>query len=371
MQIGIDKISFYIPNRYIEMTDLAEARGVDPAKFHIGLGQDQMAVTTASEDIITLAANAAEQILTAEDRNAIDLVIVGTESSVDESKAAAVVLHDLLGIQPFARAYEIKEACYGATAALQQAKQYVAAHPERKALVIASDIARYGLNSGGEPTQGAGAVAMLVSANPGILALENDSVPLTQDIYDFWRPTGEAFPRVEGKLSNETYINSFARVWEEYKRRTGLDFSDFAALAFHTPYTKMGKKALQPLTDDAHLFAEFEKAIAYNRRVGNLYTGSLYLSLISLLENSSDLTAGDRIGLFSYGSGTVAEFFSGKLVAGFEKNLRTEAHRQLLDSRQSLTVSEYERIFSSTEILPSSEKFSLREITDGVRFYNN
>jgi hydroxymethylglutaryl-CoA synthase len=370
MKIGIDKISFYVPQRYIDMTDLAEARGVDPAKFHIGLGQDEMAVTTPNEDIITLGANAAAAILTDEDRAAVDLVIVGTESSVDESKASAVILHNLLGIQPFARAYEIKQACYSGTAALMLAKQHVEAHPEHKALVIAADIARYGLNSGGEPTQGAGAVAMLVTADPSILSLEDDSVALTQDIYDFWRPTGEPFPRVEGKLSNETYIDSFAQVWEEYKKRTGRDFSDFAALAFHTPYTKMGKKALQPHTDDAHLFAEFEKAIAYNRRVGNLYTGSLYLSLISLLENSTDLNADARIGLFSYGSGAVAEFFSGKLVDGYQQKLRAEEHRKLLDSRQKLTVAEYEQIFNSTEIQLSDEKFSLSEISGGVRYYN-
>ena len=66
---------------------------------------------------MTFAANAAEAILTKEDKEAIDMVIVGTESSIDESKAAAVVLHRLMGIQPFARSFEIKEACYGATAA--------------------------------------------------------------------------------------------------------------------------------------------------------------------------------------------------------------------------------------------------------------
>ena len=57
-------------------------------------------------------------------------------------------------------------------------------------MVVAADIAKYGLNSGGEPTQGAGAVAMLVASEPRILALKEDNVMLTQDIYDFWRPTG-------------------------------------------------------------------------------------------------------------------------------------------------------------------------------------
>ena len=53
------------------------------------------------------------------------MVIVATESGIDQSKAAAVFVHGLLGIQPFARSFEIKEACYGATAALHYAKLHV------------------------------------------------------------------------------------------------------------------------------------------------------------------------------------------------------------------------------------------------------
>ena len=60
------------------------------------------------------------------------MVIVGTESAPTSPKSAAVIIHDLLDIQPFARSFEIKHACYGGTAALQQAHDYVALHPDRK-----------------------------------------------------------------------------------------------------------------------------------------------------------------------------------------------------------------------------------------------
>ncbi|MGC3161612.1 hydroxymethylglutaryl-CoA synthase, partial [Enterococcus faecalis] len=100
---------------------------------------------------------------------------------------------------------------------------HVAIHPDNKVLVGAAEFAKYGLNSGGEPTQGAGAVAMLVTSEPRILALKEENVKLTQDIYDFWRPTGHPYPMVVGPLSNETYIQSFAQVWDENKKRTGLD----------------------------------------------------------------------------------------------------------------------------------------------------
>ena len=73
----------------------------------------------------------------------------------------------------------MKEACYAATPAIQLAKDYLATRPNEKVLVIATDTARYGLNSGGEPTQGAGAVAMVISHNPSILALNEDAVAYT------------------------------------------------------------------------------------------------------------------------------------------------------------------------------------------------
>ena len=48
----------------------------------------------------------------------------------------------------------MKEACYVATPAIQLAKDYIEKRPNEKVLVIASDTTRYGIQSGGEPTQG-------------------------------------------------------------------------------------------------------------------------------------------------------------------------------------------------------------------------
>ena len=382
MKIGIDRLSFFIPNLYLDMTELAESRGDDPAKYHIGIGQDQMAVNRATEDIITLGANAASKLVTAEDREQIDMVIVGTESGVDHSKASAVIIHHLLKIQPFARSFEVKEACYGGTAALHMAKEYVRNHPERKVLVIASDIARYGLATGGEVTQGVGAVSMMVTANPRILSIENDSVFLTEDIYDFWRPDYSEFPVVDGPLSNATYIEAFQKVWQQHKKQTGLTLEDYPALCFHIPYTKMGKKALQSVLDEtdeanqSRLLTRYDESIQYSRRVGNLYTGSLYLGLISLLENSSALQAGDRVGLFSYGSGAVSEFFTGILEENYQDFLDKEDHQALFDNRQQVSVVEYEQIFSET--LPehgqhaaynSDVPFSIYKVENDIRYY--
>ena len=136
------------------------------------------------------------------------MVIVATESSIDQSKAAAVYVHSLLNIQPFARSFEMKEACYAATAGLNYAKLHVAAHPDGKALVIASVIARYGVGSSGESYSGAGAVAMLVSQDPRILELADDNVAQTRDVMDFWRPNYSSTPFVQGIYSTKQYLDS-------------------------------------------------------------------------------------------------------------------------------------------------------------------
>ncbi|MDG3131722.1 hydroxymethylglutaryl-CoA synthase [Streptococcus suis] len=348
MNIGIDKIGFAAPNYVLDLADLAQARSIDPNKFKLGLLQSEMAVNPVTQDIITLGAQAAASILTDEDKASIDMIIVGTESSLDQSKAAAVTIHSLLGIQPFARSIEMKEACYGATAGLSLAKSHISQFPDSKVLVIASDIAKYGVASGGEPTQGAGAVAMLVTANPRIMVLHHDNVCQTRDIYDFWRPNYEKYPLVDGKFSTEQYTDCLTTTFEHYKKKSGKRLADFAALCLHIPFSKQGLKGLQAIAQDdetlSRLTDRFHEAIVYNKIVGNIYTGSLFLSFLSLLENSKTLQADDQILFYSYGSGAVCELFSGRLVEGYFKQLDTN-RLDKLRQRKRISVAEYENMF--------------------------
>ncbi|MFC0232654.1 hydroxymethylglutaryl-CoA synthase [Vagococcus entomophilus] len=377
MTVGIDKLSFYVPKYFVDLTKLAKKRNVDPNKYTIGIGQEKMSVLPIYEDIVTMGANAARKILTKEDKETIDMVIVGTESGIDFSKASAVSIHHLLEIQPFARCFEIKEACYGATAAITMAQTYVATHPNRKVLVIASDVARYGLNTAGEPTQGAGAVALLITSEPRILAFNNDNVFHTKDIMDFWRPTYSENAMVDGHLSNQAYIDSFQTVFHKYCQTYQKNLNDFDAMCFHIPYTKMGKKALQTVLDttdvqtQTKLLTRYESSILYSKQVGNMYTGSLYLGFISLLENSQELTDGKTVALFSYGSGAVAEMFSGQLQKGFKQQLATRQHAEMFHQRQELSVTEYEEVFMQ-KIEPGTDwYFDSLNIEKPNHFYLN
>lgn len=350
MRIGIDKMAFATTNDYLDLVELANERGVDPNKFTIGIGQDLQAVVPPTQDIVTLGATAAKKLLTPELEKNISTVIVATESGIDNSKASAIYIKRLLGLSDFTRTVEMKEACYSATAAIQFAKGVVALNSQETVLVIAADIARYGLNTPGEVTQGAGAVAMLISRDPHILTLEDTTVAYSKDIMDFWRPLYATEALVDGKYSTNVYIEFFLQTFTRYQQLTGRGLADFAALTFHMPFTKMGKKGLEGLLKDRddevaqRLRKQLTASQLFSRQVGNLYTGSLYLSLMSLLQNS-DLQAGSRIGLFSYGSGAEGEFYTGILEDGYEhymNNIQEE-----LEHRHQVSVAEYEKLFSS------------------------
>lgn len=358
MKIGIDRMAFATTDQYIELTELAEKRGVDPNKYTIGIGQDRQAVVPPTQDIVTLGARAAKKLLTPDVTRRLSTIIVATESGIDNSKASAIYIKHLLGLDDYIRAVELKEACYSGTAAIQFARGLVALNPQETVLVIAADIARYGLNTPGEVTQGAGAVAMLISADPHVLAIEPTSVSYSRDLMDFWRPLYATEAIVDGKYSTGVYVDFFKNTLTRYLQRTGRRLDDFAGIAFHLPFTKMGKKGLEGVLqdrDDAvadRLRDQLTASQVYCRQVGNLYTGSLYLGLMSLLQNGQ-VKPGDRLGLFSYGSGAEGEFYSGIVQPAFAENL-SDVKEDLAD-RHRVSIDEYEQLFNSQLVMQTAD----------------
>ncbi|HHJ7347690.1 TPA: hydroxymethylglutaryl-CoA synthase, partial [Streptococcus pyogenes] len=151
-------------------------------------------------------------------------------------------------------------------------------------------------------------------------------------------------------------------------------------------FPKLALKGLNNIMDNTvppehreKLIEAFQASISYSKQIGNIYTGSLYLGLLSLLENSKVLQSGDKIGFFSYGSGAVSEFYSGQLVAGYDKMLMTN-RQALLDQRTRLSVSKYEDLFYEQVQLDDNGnanfdiyltgKFALTAIKEHRRIYH-
>lgn len=352
MQVGIDKIGLFTPNKYVDMVDLAHARNQDPNKFLIGIGQSEMSVADQTQDAVSMGINATLKYLDRIDKDKVGLLVFGTESGIDQSKSASLFVKTALQLKPEVRTFEVKEACFGLTAAVMIARDFVRVHPDQTAIVIGSDIARYGVKTAGEVTQGAGSVSMLIKADPSILALNDGHSAYSEDINDFWRPNDSRVAMVDGKYSTQVYLDFFKKTFADYKKQKDLATKDFAAIIYHLPFTKMGLKANRIAVEDQDeettkkLEDSFTASKQLSRRVGNIYTASLYMSLLSLLENG-DLPAGSLVGLFSYGSGAMAEFYSGNLVNGYQNEIDAAIDEKMLARRKKLTVSEYERIFNT------------------------
>lgn len=351
--VGIDAIAFYTPRYYLGLKTLAEARNVDPMKYIKGIGQDCMAVPPPDEDVVTIGAAAARALLDGEDADEIDLLLFATESGVDQSKAAGLFVHGMLGLSTRCRVVELKQACYSGTAGLRLAAAMVQSGAAKKALVIASDIARYELESPGEATQGAGAAAWLVTADPRILTLDAEAGFYADDVMDFWRPNYREEALVDGKYSTLVYTQALRESWAQYADLTGRTLEDFSRFCYHIPFTRMAEKAhvqlLRKVEGRIPSAEDLERmlgsSLAYSRTAGNCYAGSMYVGLASLLDTDPEDLSNARIGFFSYGSGCMGEFFSGTLGEGYRDRLKTEYHRKMLNERTELTYQQYEDIY--------------------------
>lgn len=384
-EVGIDAIGFYSSHYFLDLKTLAEKRGVDPDKFYIGLGQYKMAVPPPDEDIVTMAANAAARVVTPADINVIDHLFFATESGLDFSKASGIYVHRLLGLVPHCRVVELKQACYSATAAIRLGLALIAANPQKKILVIAADIARYGLGTTGESSQGGGAVALLLSANPRILAIEPEAGIYTKDVMDFWRPYYREEALVDGKYSCDVYLQILLETWAEYSRMAQKEYTSFARFCYHAPVPGLVEKAHKWLAKRNNFALEKEQiqkelthVLSYNRNIGNTYTASLYISLLSLLDNDPEDLSGKLIGLYSYGSGCVGEFFAARVQAGYKQFLDTAWNKNLIKDRVELSYDQYQYFYTypfptdgSDSALPQyhTGRFRLDKITQHKRGY--
>lgn len=380
--IGIEAMSFFTPHRYISLTTLANHHGIDPEKFSKGIGQENIALPGHDEDIVTMAAEAARPLIDRYGSDGIDTLFLATESGIDQSKAAGIYVHRLLNLSPNCRTVEFKQACYSATPALQMACSYVARRPGRRVLVIASDVARYDLDSSGEATQGAGAVAMLVSAQPSLLEIGAVSGLFTEDIMDFWRPNHRRTPLYDGKYSALRYLNALTESWSDYQANGGKPYAQFARFCFHLPFSRLGEKAHRHLAKTAAETPDLEKAnsgFIYNRTVGNSYTASVYLSLISTLENTDEDLSGKSFGIFSYGSGATAEFFDAVARPDYQKHMFAQHHQSLIEKRDAVSYEDYVALWNGPPpaqagqvlILPDEARgrYRLAKIDDQKRIY--
>ena len=409
--VGILAVDTYFPRRCISEADLEIFDAVPTGKYTIGLGQEYMACCDDREDINSFALNAVSNLLEKYniDPTTIGRIDVGTETIIDKSKSVKTSLMDLFAAagNTDIEGIDSKNACYGSTAALFNAINWVesSSWDGRNAIVVAGDIAIYAEGSA-RPAGGAGACAILIGPNapivferqyPSIIYfLKIYLIPPSASVaihgnymantYDFYKPKlASEYPEVDGPVSVVTYVAAldaaYVRYREKYAKATAaalkkssanginghhtpqFSLQDVDYAIFHSPYGKQTVKgharllyndflanpthplfaSLPPtitasgptpspksLTDKtiektfiglaSSLFAkQVRPAMACSRRLGNMYTASLYGCLASLFASVEPREIeGKRVSLFAFGSGCAASFFVVRVREGEE-----------------------------------------------------
>ncbi|KAG5860213.1 3-hydroxy-3-methylglutaryl CoA synthase [Encephalitozoon hellem] len=324
--LGIIGLEYQLPSLYINQEEVANNIDFEVDKIKIGLGLEQMGVPSRREDAISLALNAVSRLIKKYKVNPLDVgrLEVGTESNPDGSKSIKSYLTDLFPGNTSICGCDSVHACYSGTNALLNAVAWMESPlwDGRLAIVVATDVAMY-KDKNCQPTGGAGAVAILLGPNCIYRIVPSSIIHYFTNQFDFMKPKGlHPFPIVKGKESIENYRTAFEVCYEEFKKKVG-DMETFDYIALHSPYTRLPEKICVANHIDRK---KFLKSLEASRKNGNAYSASLYLSLISLLDGH-DGEIGEKILLFSYGSGTSSSMFclervsKGCMVTGFKERL--------------------------------------------------
>jgi len=415
MKFGIDAIAFDIAKIHLSINTLAKARNIDPEKLEKGLGLLKMTLPDAHQDTVVFGANALTKLILNSNVNLEDIarIYVGTESAIDSSKPIASFLVALME-QKFGEntlsecdVVDFTFACIGGVDAMQNCIDFVRLNPTKKAIVVTTDIAKYDLNSTGEYTQGAGAVALLITENPRIIAFENIWATSTKGVFDFFKPyrtlsketiTGNINnenwfdnleaeieihkdqPVFEGQYSNQCYMDRTRNAYFSFKKNVNSStpiYESWKSIIMHLPYSFQGRRMLTEIyaldhenqiisgnedtSEYQNKLKEISKSEEYRNFVteklqpaeiassliGNLYTGSIFMGFLSTLAHFYDAkinVSNEKFGFLAYGSGSKSKVFEGTIQPNWSAAVANVNLFETLENSFEIGFESYEKL---------------------------
>ena len=92
-----------------------------------------------------------------------------------------------------------------------------------------------------------------------------------------------------------------------------------------------------------------EPSLSIGERLGNIYTGSLYASLLSVICNSKKTLKNSKIAMFSYGSGLASSLFFLKIKYDVKYISDAVNIQERLNNRVKISIEEYSKIMDLRE----------------------
>lgn len=273
-KVGISGLAAYLPPYRTNLEDWCEWTDGSWGKVKDIVGHS-FRMRGHHQNVYTMAANAVLKLIQqySIDPRSIGFFAFGTESSTDNS-AGAVIIKGMvdqglakLGLPTISRYCEVpeyKHACLGGVYAIKGAARFLAFDgKDSKAIVVSADIAEYERGSTGEPTQGAGAVAILMEPEAKMLEIDLSETGVSAHYRgpDFRKPFVRFakqkastntqirdFPVFNGFYSTNCYIDAVLVALSNMFNKRGLDRSEYlrntAAIFMHRPYTRMPETGL-------------------------------------------------------------------------------------------------------------------------------
>jgi hydroxymethylglutaryl-CoA synthase len=415
MKTGIDSIAFDVAKIHLPIKILAKARNIEPEKLEKGLGLIKMTLPDTHQDIVVFAANALTKLIQENNLNLSEIarIYIGTESAIDSSKPISSFLIALME-QKFGQntlsecdAVDFTFACIGGVDALQNCVDFVKLNPTKKAIVVTTDFAKYDLNSTGEYTQGAGALAMLITTNPRIIAFNNNWATSTKGVFDFFKPfrtlsktaitgnsTNESWfgnledeieihkhqPVFDGQYSNQCYMDRTRTAYFSLKKLKNTNetiYKSWESIIMHLPYAFQGRRMLSEIyaldaenkiinrNEDASEYQNKLKGISKSEEyqqfvneklmpaelasslIGNLYTGSIFMGLLSTLAHFYNTKKGitnSKFGFLAYGSGSKSKVFEGEIQPDWKTVIADINLFETLEQSFEIDFSTYEKL---------------------------
>ena len=415
MKTGIDAIAFDVAKIHLPINTLAKARTIEPEKLEKRLGLIKMTFPDTHQDTVVFGANALTKLILDNNINLNEIarIYVGTESAIDSSKPISSFLIALME-QKFGEdilsecdVVDFTFACIGGVDALQNCLDFVKLNPTKKAIVVTTDFAKYDLNSGGEYTQGAGALAMLITSNPRLIAFDNNWATSTKGVFDFFKPyrtisketiTGsdknepwfdnleseieihKDQPVFDGQYSNQCYMDRTKAAYFSFKKLKNTSdtiYDSWKSIVMHLPYAFQGRRMLSEIyaldnsnkiisgdedgTEYQNKLKEISKSDSYKEFVheklmpaeiassliGNLYTGSIFMGLLSTLSyfyNNEKEISDSKFGFLAYGSGSKSKVFEGIIQPQWKNAVANVSLFETLEKSFEIDFETYEKL---------------------------
>jgi hydroxymethylglutaryl-CoA synthase len=305
MDVGIVSYGAYVPRYRIMPEEIGRIWGVDGKAMGKGLYINQKSVPSPDEDVVTIATEAARNMMarvSSVDAKDIGAVYIGSESHPYAVKPTSTIVAEAIRATPVMTAADLEFACKAGTAAMQICMG-----------LVGSGMIKYGVAIGADTSQGAPGDALEYSASAGgaayligsdnIIAKINKTLSFTTDTPDFWRREGQLYPSHGGRFTGEPayfrHITSAANMMMSAMNTKPVDYT---YAVFHQPNGKFPTRVAGQLGFESW---QIEKGLL-TPNIGNTYSGAVPLGLASILDISKP---GDRILVVSYGSGAGSDAF--------------------------------------------------------------